>query len=150
MGKHGNAAPDDDIKVAPPSGVSDRGCRALPKSVAGKPAPVLSRVNAVDSEAIIAPPRNRSSISTLQQSCPRPREKIVTFACQLRGLSWRIDFLHPVPWRGRDDLSSLKETGLTGQVGSIVGASARLCGLFAAVNCIYQASAAETAAVTTI
>jgi Alpha-amylase C-terminal len=42
-------------------------------------------------------------MSIIPRSFPRPREKIVTFACQLRGLCWRIDFLHPVPWRGRDD-----------------------------------------------
>ena len=59
----------------------------------------------MDSEAIIAPPKIDLVSPTLQQSRPRPREKIVTFACQLRGLCWRIDFLHPVPWRGRDDLS---------------------------------------------
>jgi len=33
----------------------------------------------------------------------------VTFACHLRGLCWRIDFLHPVPWRGRDDVGMPQE-----------------------------------------
>ena len=63
----------------------------------------------MDSEAIIAPPKIELISATLQQSCSRPREKIVTFACQLRGLYWRIDFLDPVPWHGRDDLNMPEE-----------------------------------------